>query len=74
MSNVRQLPIRQPADDTEATVANLTAAMEQLDSGMKMALDLLVQYDKRLRALEIARRKAERKNAVLVNSMGDPVN
>lgn len=60
--------------DIQATVANLTMAVEQMDAGMKMALDLLVQYDQRIRFLELAQRKADRRNVpVIVNSSGSPV-
>jgi hypothetical protein len=56
------------------TIANLTASFESLDQGLKLMIDALTQQDKRIRALELALRKAERKNVpVLVNQHGEKV-
>lgn len=81
--NVTPFPVKEPEAEhaypaqTEDAVAlqNLIGAVEQLDAGMKMALSLLADFDKRLRALELAQRKADRKNVpVIVNSQGHQVN
>jgi hypothetical protein len=69
-----------PIDDvTQAslrvTITALMDAVEQMDKGMKLVLDVLSQHDKRIRALELEMRKLTRKNLpVIVNQHGERAN
>lgn len=60
-------------EDDKATVANLVSAVENIDTGMKLMIDTLVDMEKRLRKLELGERKKDRKLAIL-NQNGERVN
>lgn len=69
------LPNRTDGDDKDVAFANLLSSVEQLDAGMKTVCGLLADFDRRLRALEMAQRKADRKNVpVIVNAQGERAN
>lgn len=60
-------------EDDKATVANLVSAVENIDTGMKLMIDTLVDMEKRLRKFELGERKKDRKLAIL-NQNGERVN
>lgn len=75
--NVIQLErkVQAPAPQQEPpSLESLMLLVEQMDRGMKLMIDVIAQYDYRLRALELAVRKLARKNVpAIVNQRGQPV-
>lgn len=70
-------PAAPPNEAREAldAVKALTATVEELDRGMKMMVGIIAEHDTRLRALELAVRKLERRNVpAIVNPRGERAN
>lgn len=59
-----------PIAQLEAQLNNLCKALEGLDEGVRLATNVLAQQDIRIRKLEIAERKRERK-LVIATKMPD---
>lgn len=69
------VPLRAQSQETDLTIEALIGAVEQLDQGVRLMTEVIGQQDKRIRALELAMRKLEKKNVpVIVNQHGQPVN
>ena len=71
------VPLRPKADDEkpDATLEVLIDTVRQLDEGVRLMTTVIGQQDKRIRALELAMRKLEKKNVpAIVNQHGERVN
>ncbi len=59
----------------EAIVSQLLDTVGHMDAGFKMMAGLIADIELRVRRLELAQRKVDRKNIpVIVNRLGQPVN
>jgi hypothetical protein len=65
---------RHHLQNIEDICIHLMDAVEKMDQGLRMAIDVVHQQDKRIRALELAQRKADRKKPVIVNQHGERAN
>ena len=73
--NVVELRPKSDDDKPDQTLEVLIAAVEQLDQGVRLMTTVIGQQDKRIRALELAMRKLEKKNVpAIVNQLGERVN
>lgn len=64
-----------PVESIDDVVKTLIAAVEEMDRGLKIMVGLLTEHEGRVRKLELAQRKADRKMvAAIVNAQGERVN
>lgn len=76
------IPLTRPApepspvpEDLREVVTSLLNTIAEMDVGMKALVEIIAKHDVQIRKLELAQRKADRKNVpVIVNQHGERAN